>query len=104
MKIEILNSAKKDLSDGAKFYESSERGLGSYFLDSLFSEIDSLLIYAGVHQVVNSGLYRMYAKRFPFAVYYKQDTDFIRVYAVLDTRRKPAWTRNRIERLKNSQN
>ena len=96
MKIEILNSAKKDLSDGAKFYESRERRLGSYFLDSL-------LIYAGVHQVVNSGLYRMYTKRFPFAIYYKQDIDLIRVYAVLDTRRKPAWTRNRIEKLKHIQ-
>jgi uncharacterized protein (UPF0332 family) len=103
MKIEILESAKKDLSDGAKFYESSESGLGSYFLDSLFSEIDSLLIYAGVHQVVNSGLYRMFARRFPFAIYYKQDTDIIRVYAVLDTRRKPAWTRSKIEKLKHIQ-
>jgi hypothetical protein len=31
----------------AQFYERQETGLGWYFLDSLFSDIDSLLLYAG---------------------------------------------------------
>jgi len=69
MRIEILASAKEDLISGAGFYEANEKGLGSYFLDSLFSDIDSLLIYGGVHQVFYDDLYRLLAKRFPFAVY-----------------------------------
>ncbi|PCH95594.1 MAG: hypothetical protein COB83_08305 [Gammaproteobacteria bacterium] len=44
MKIEILISAQQDLSDGASFYERIEKGLGTYFLDALFSDIDSLMI------------------------------------------------------------
>ena len=55
MKIEILQSAQKDLTDGALFYENLESGLGAYFLDSLFSDIDSLIIYAGLHQTHPSG-------------------------------------------------
>ncbi|RZB37214.1 MAG: hypothetical protein SRB2_01296 [Desulfobacteraceae bacterium Eth-SRB2] len=44
MKIEILDSAEKDLIDGFKFYENQSRGLGDYFLDSLFSDIESLFL------------------------------------------------------------
>ena len=42
MKIEILDEAQQDLIDGFRFYESQSIGLGDYFLDSLFSDIDSL--------------------------------------------------------------
>ena len=49
MRIEILDSAEKDLIDGFKFYERQSRGLGGYFLDSLFSDIESLYLYAGIH-------------------------------------------------------
>ena len=44
MRIEILDDAKEDLIDGFHFYEEQSPGLGSYFLDSLFSDIDSLLL------------------------------------------------------------
>lgn len=52
MRIEILDDANEDLIDGFHFYEEQSLGLGSYFLDSLFSDIDSLLLYAGIHRVV----------------------------------------------------
>ena len=42
MKIIILPSARDDLADGFDFYERPRAGLGDYFLDSLFSDIDSL--------------------------------------------------------------
>lgn len=50
MKIEILDEAQEDLIQGFRFYESQEPGLGAYFLDCLFSDIDSLLVYAGFTQ------------------------------------------------------
>jgi hypothetical protein len=52
MKIEILSTATEDLVDGYHFYERQAAGLGNYFLDSLYSDIDSLLVYAGIHRVV----------------------------------------------------
>ncbi len=51
MKILILESASRDLTDGYWFYEKQSEGLGSYFLDSIFSDIESLRIYAGIHPV-----------------------------------------------------
>jgi hypothetical protein len=48
-RIRLLDAAAQDLKDGFKFYEQQEGGLGGYFIDSLFLDIDSLLIHAGIH-------------------------------------------------------
>lgn len=98
MVIQILDAASQDLIDGAQFYERQEPGLGGYFIDSLFADIDSLLIYAGIHPIYFSGYHRLLAKRFPFAIYYRLDTNKVQVYAVLDCRRSPAWARKRLRK------
>lgn len=97
MKIRILDAAVQDLTEGFGFYEKQETGLGAYFIDALFSDIDSLQIYAGIHQTFFKSYFRMLSKRFPFAIYYRIDGHFITVYAVLDCRRSPAWSRNRLK-------
>jgi hypothetical protein len=51
MRIEIISEAENDLVAGAKFYERKRAGLGECFLNSLYSDIDSLLVYAGIHPV-----------------------------------------------------
>jgi len=70
-------------------------GLRNYFLDSLYADIDSLEIYGGIH-AREFGYHRLLAKRFPFAVYYKIENGVVRVQAVLDCRRDPAWIRRRL--------
>jgi plasmid stabilization system protein ParE len=95
MKIEILDEAREDLVAGFHFYEEQAAGLGSYFLDSIFSDIDSLFLYAGIHRVI-CGSHRCLSKRFPFAIYYRIETDAVRVRAVLDCRRDPASIRRRL--------
>jgi hypothetical protein len=77
VRIEILDEALDDLDGGFHFYENQEIGLGSYFLDCLFSDIDSLVLFAGIHQVVH-GYQRSLSKRFPFAIYYNMDGELIR--------------------------
>ena len=42
MKIEILSIALVDIQSGQHFYEQQQEGLGAYFLDLLFSDIDAL--------------------------------------------------------------
>ena len=97
MKIKILKSASNDLTDGYWFYEKQQKGLGVYFLDSLSSDIDSLNIYAGIHQKYFENYYRMFSKRFPFAIYYSIVNDNIIVYAILDCRQNPAWIRKKLD-------
>jgi hypothetical protein len=97
MYIKILPIANDDLLNGYHFYEQQEKGIGSYFLDSLFSDIDSLLIYHGIHPIFFNKYYRLLSKRFPFAVYYTIENQDIIIYAVLDCRKKPAWIEGRFE-------
>ena len=47
MKIRILPSALKDLAKSRRFYERHGVGLGIYFMNTLFSDIDSLALYGG---------------------------------------------------------
>ncbi len=65
MKIKILNSANQDLIDGYCFYEKQVEGLGIYFLDTLYSDIDSLKIYAGIHSIRFEKYHCLLSKRFP---------------------------------------
>lgn len=95
MRIEILEEAENDLIDGFSFYERQARGLGAYFLDSVFADIESLYLYAGIH-AMHFGYHRLLAKRFPFAIYYQIRNSVIQIYAILDCRRAPAWIRNRL--------
>jgi plasmid stabilization system protein ParE len=96
MKIKILDAAEKDLEDGYLFYESRNSGLGSYFLDSIYADIDSLAYFGGIHMVV-FGYHRLLARRFPFAVYYRVIENAVVVFAVLDCRRNPSWVRERLQ-------
>ena len=72
MTIRILGSALEDLHSGRQFYENQAEGVGEYFFDAVFADIDSLALYAGIHQKF-FGYHRLLAKRFPYAIYYKMD-------------------------------
>lgn len=96
MKIRILSAAARDLVDGYRFYEKQAPGVGAYFLDSLYADIDLLVVNAGIHPLYFGRYHRLLSARFPFAVYYRVDSDTALVYAVLECRRNPAWTRTRI--------
>ena len=95
MRIKILSAAENDLEKGYRFYEAQSHGLGYYFLDSLYTDIDSLAYFAGIHRVV-FGHHRLLSKRFPFAVYYRIINNVVFVTAVLDCRRNPSWLRERL--------
>lgn len=99
MKVSIQPSALADLRVGFRFYEKQQTGLGGYFLDSLYSDIDSLLLYAGIHSL-HFGKYRLLSERFPYAVYYELRDDLIMVRAVLDLRRDPSWISRKLHGLK----
>lgn len=95
MRIAISEAAEQDLIGGYWFYERQSAGLGDSFVDSVFADIQSLRLYAGIH-AQHFGYHRLLTKRFPFAVYYRVERDVVRVYAILDCRRDPAWIRGKL--------
>lgn len=70
MKVRLLRSAFDDLAAARGFYDRQREGVGAYFLDSRFSEIDSLALYAGIHPI-HFGFHRMLARRFPYAIFHR---------------------------------
>lgn len=96
MTIRILDSAKRDLINGFHFYEKQHPALGNYFLDSIYSDIESLIIYSGIHPIKFDIYYCMLSKRFPFAIYYKIKEENILIDAILDCRKNPDDTEKRL--------
>jgi hypothetical protein len=99
VRLSIQKSALADLRQGFRFYEKKAPGLGNYFLDSIYSDIDSLLLYAGIHPI-HFGKFRARSERFPFAIYYEIENQVVLVKAVLDMRRDPNWIKRKLKRLK----
>lgn len=99
MKVRILTSAFNDLVAGHKFYDAQGEGLGDYFFDSVFSDIDSLTLYGGIHPKV-FGYHRLLTRRFPYAAYYKMDDKAtVIVFRVLDCRQDPSKTASDLKTL-----
>jgi len=91
----VLDEAAEDLEAGRAFYDSRERDVGSYFVDCLLTDLESLGLHAGIHPI-HFEFHRVLSKRFPFAIYYDVSDELVRVAAVLDMRRDPAWTRHEL--------
>lgn len=97
MRVRIARSAETDLLEGYAFYERQQAGVGDYFLDSLFADIDALTLFAGIHPKPEGRLHRTLAKRFPFAIYYDVQDGVATVLAVLDCRQNPASITERLK-------
>ena len=97
MTVVLLEDALEDLESGAQFYESCATGVGDYFIDSILSDLDSLVLLAGVHPIYFE-FHRMLSKRFPFGIYYEVESDVVYVYAILDLRRDPLWIQKRLRK------
>lgn len=51
MKVLVLSTAEEDLRSGFDFYERRQEGVGAYFLECLFRDIDALHEQAGIHRL-----------------------------------------------------
>ena len=97
MRVELRVEARHDLIEGALFYGKQREGLGDYFTDCLFDDLDRLEREAGIHAIVY-GLHRKLSKKFPFAIYYRTEEWVIDVVAILDCRGDPDAIAERLRR------
>lgn len=95
--IQILGAAQRDLIRGYRFYERQAPGVGRYFLDTLYSEIESLGINAGIHPIIFADYHRLLPKHFPWSVYYKVKRSIVFIHAVVDNRADPSSAKQRLK-------
>ena len=95
MKVQILRAAIADLEACSDFYDEFQAGLGAYCFESVSRDIDELEIFAGIHEK-RGRYFRAQAKQFPVSIFYRVSGDFVKVVAVLDSRRSPRWILKRL--------
>jgi hypothetical protein len=88
LNIQFLDDALADIKAGQEFYDVQEMGIGSYFLESIFSDIESLRLYAGIHER-HFKCYRLLSKRFPYSIYYQMSEANVYILAVLPMKLDP---------------
>ena len=71
-------------------------GLGAYFRNSIYADLQALEETAGVHRIVYKNYHRALATRFPFALYYSVLEQTALVRAIVDCRRDPTWIREHL--------
>ena len=92
----VLAEAAADIENARAFYDSQCPGIGDYCADCLVSDIESLVLFHGIH-LKQFGFYRLLSDRFPFGIYYRETETRTEVFAVLDLRRDPAWIRDELK-------
>jgi plasmid stabilization system protein ParE len=97
VKVLVLSTAEEDLRSGFDFYERRQEGVGAYFLECLFRDIDALREQAGIHRL-EDGYHRRLSDRFPCAVYYTIEDEAVKIWRVLDLRRDPAWRQSELRK------
>lgn len=98
MTIRILDLARDDLINGYHFYNKQSHGLGSYFLDNIYNDIETLKYTGGAHNLIHQRFHRSLSKRFPWAIYYSLSDQTVYVHAVTDCRRDPDWIKDHLEK------
>lgn len=90
--------ACNEYRDSAAFYAAARPGLGAEFTREIESVIEQICAAPERWRLFEQDVRRCLTRRFPFAVLYTVEDDFILIVAVMHNSRKPGFWRHRIER------
>ena len=81
--------AEADLEQAANWYDEEQVGLGSRFLSDVDQVFERIRERPQQFPAVSGDIRRALLHTFPYAVYFRQTDETIRVLAVLHLRRRP---------------
>lgn len=81
--------AETDLEQAANWYDEEQAGLGSRFLNDVDQVFERIRERPQQFPAVSGDIRRALLHTFPYAVYFRQTDETIRVLAVLHLRRRP---------------
>jgi len=92
MRIVLLAAAEADFDEALRYYASKEPELSMAFTDEVLACLDCIQSHPDAWNRVSSVARRALVKRFPYAIFFRQDRDEIVVAAILHLKRNPkAW-------------
>lgn len=96
MKYQFEQSAKDELFEASKFYESRQTGLGERFRLAVEKSLERILADPESFPTAIAGTRSVRVHRFPFQIFYLIANDVIEIYAVAHHSRKPGYWSHRL--------
>ena len=90
----IHESAETEINEAANFYDREDQGLGNLFLVELKRAIEEIIRFPETGSILSGTIRKKNLRGFPFSLYYKVQTEEIRLLAVAHQRRRPFYWRH----------
>ena len=86
-------SARSEIVEARDWYNEQRKGLGTEFADGITSAVEKIAVMPTAAPVVLKDIRVRLVDRFPYAIYYRIKSKYVRILAVVHTSRDPAvWT------------
>ena len=87
--------AKKELAHAIAYYEDCREGLGSEFLEEVYSTIQRILTFPNAWTMLSLNSRRCLTNRFPYGIYQRLDKNCIRIISIMQLNKKPDYWHER---------
>ena len=91
MNVSFNPLAEQELNDATGYYEVESSGLGAAFLPEVERSCQAIAEYPKAAPVVVGSIRRRLVSRFPYALLYSVRSDHVRILAVMNLKRRPAY-------------
>ena len=91
MLVSFHDLAKVELNEAAQYYERESPGLGQAFVTEVERCTDEIVRYPDAGLVLRGPIRRRLIRRFPYALLYRAKPTEIRILAVMNLKRRPAY-------------
>jgi toxin ParE1/3/4 len=91
MLVSFHDLARLELNEAAQYYERERQGLGQALITAVERCIDEILQYPEAGHVVRGSIRRRLIRRFPYALLYRVRPTQVRILAVMNLKRRPAY-------------
>ena len=88
--------AVRELNEAAQYYELERPGLGSAFVSEVQRCLRSISEHPEAGRVIAGQIRRRLLRRFPYGLLYTIKPDTIRILAVMNLKRRPAYWVGRV--------
>ena len=92
----VRPEAQTDIREAARWYEEREPGLGLRFLSEVRTSLQHIDDNPLIFPIIEEDVRRALLHKFPYAIYFVNDSEAIAIIAVLHQHRRPgAWKSRR---------
>ncbi|MGP9766762.1 type II toxin-antitoxin system RelE/ParE family toxin [Halomonas sp. AOP13-D3-9] len=96
MRVKFIAPARREFLKEVVYYNEQQAGLGAAFASDIEEATARALEFPESGSPATQNTKRVFAKKFPFSVVYRPDSDGIIVFAVAHHARRPGYWASRI--------